>query len=82
MKMEQQRKAFDGWYSHKYSRAVSEANKEMAWQGWLAAQQQEGYVMVPVEPTEEMIDAGVEDSDVDWKRLKFAYTAMIQAAQE
>lgn len=53
MNIKQQRKAFDEWYSYKYSKAVSEANKEMAWQGWLAARKQEGYVMVPVEPSKE-----------------------------
>ena len=41
----------------------------------------EGFVVVPKEPTPKMIDAGVDESDVDWKRLRFAYKAMIEAAQ-
>jgi len=42
----------------------------------------EGFVLVPKEPTEEMIDAGVSESDVDWKRLRFAYIAMIEAQEQ
>ena len=44
---------------------------------WQASVNREGYKLVLVEPTEEMVDAGVEESDVDRKRLKFAYQAMI-----
>lgn len=48
---------------------------------WQASANRQGYKLVPVEPTEEMIDAGVDESDVDWKRLKFAYQAMIGAVE-
>ena len=54
---------------------------EGAWHGWQASASRDGYKLVPVEPTEEMIDAGVDESDVDWKRLKFAYQAMIGAIE-
>lgn len=57
---------------------------------WLAAQQQEGYVMVPVEPTDEMWSNGIDaysDAMSENKILKASsivdvYKAMIQAAQE
>ena len=54
---------------------------EWAWHGWQASASRQEYKLVPVEPTEEMIDAGVDESDVDWKRLKFAYQAMIGAIE-
>ena len=56
-----------------------------AFAGWRAAKAQavpEGFVVVPKEPTEEMVDAGVSESDVDWKRLRFAYIAMIEAQEQ
>lgn len=55
------------------------------WSMWQAAKANavpEGFVLVPKEPTEKMIDAGVEETSVDWKRLVFGYKAMIAAAQE
>ncbi|WP_347452836.1 hypothetical protein [Acinetobacter thermotolerans] len=40
------------------------------------------YVLVPKEPTEKMIDAGVEETSVDWKRLVFGYKAMIDEVSQ
>lgn len=58
------------------------------WEAWQAAQQKEGYVLVPVEPTNAMLVAAR-----DWSVKKYGqavgndgasgcYKAMIQAAQE
>lgn len=84
MNIEQQRKAFDEWYSHKYSKAVSEANKEMAWQGWLAAQRQEGYVMVPVEPIDEidLMICKMVDHRIDCFEADRIYKAIIEESQK
>ncbi len=54
----------------------------MVWEMWLASANRPDYVLVPKEPTEAMIDAGVEETDVDWKRLSFGYKAMIEEAQK
>ncbi|WP_347461037.1 hypothetical protein ABEF79_06865 [Acinetobacter sp. ANC 7454] len=54
------------------------------WDLWQAAKAQavpEGFVVVPKEPTEKMIDAGVEETSVDWKRLVFGYKAMIEVQE-
>lgn len=54
------------------------------WHMWLEAKANavpEGFVLVPKEPTEKMIDAGVEETSVDWKRLVFGYKAMIEAQE-
>jgi hypothetical protein len=42
----------------------------------------EGYVLVPVEPTEKMIDAGLMFHSQFSSSVPHAYKAMIQAAQE
>lgn len=38
---------------------------EVAYEAWQAAQAQQGWVMVPVEPTQEMIDAAFVDTVQD-----------------
>lgn len=56
-----------------------------SWKAWREAKAQavpEGFVLVPKEPTEKMIDAGVEETSVDWKRLVFGYKAMIDEVSQ
>lgn len=54
-----------------------------AWEMWLAAQQQEGYVLAPVEPTKTMIRVGeISHTGYDNVDAKEVYKTMIQAAQE
>lgn len=58
----------------------------ISWETWLAAKQQavpDGFVVVPIEPTWEMIDAGEnscygDDEDI----VKKVYKSMIQGAQK
>lgn len=88
MNMEQQRKAFEEWVlKHPDYRALTDYEENIMFDAWLAAQQQEGYVMVPVEPTEGMLDASrrrqwddLSSPYEDMDMLK--YKAMIQASQE
>lgn len=42
----------------------------------------EGYAIVPVEPTEEMLEAGRCESDGPANDVFYIYQAMIKAAQE
>ena len=42
----------------------------------------EGYVLVPVEPTEAMLAEGENQREGEWENLAAIYKAMIQAAQE
>lgn len=95
--IQKEREAFESWLFDEYERAINfdivfceheqaynHVPTQARWETWQAAKAQsvpEGFVLVPKEPTEEMIDAGVEESDVDWKRLKFAYQAMIGAVE-
>lgn len=87
--------AFDEWYAH-FLYYEGEPTRDIAKQAWdaafqrmtvadnqtLAALKHEGYVLVPIEPTEKMIDAWW-DTHVDGETLDEvkAYKAMIQAAQ-
>lgn len=54
------------------------------WWAWLAAQQQDGYVMVPVEPTERMLDCAYSSisDNLHYADLENIYRAMTQGAQE
>ena len=70
----------DSYHKHKETYDLGAASRQAEideLQKRLAMYERQGYKLVPINPTEEMIDAGVEESDVDWKRLKFAYQAMI-----
>lgn len=70
--------AAEGWYQYQIS-----SSREDAWYfangiitAYLAAMRAEGWVMVPVEPTDEMMEAGL----VEWSCLRSMYQAMIEAA--
>ena len=66
-------------YQQKIIDGLKQANNDLA----KAAIRPDGYVLVPVEPTEAMIDAWW-DTHIDGETLDEAkaYKAMIQAAQE
>lgn len=70
------RKRADGEYAYDDVRICFEI-----WKAAKANAVPDGYVVVPKEPTEKMIDAGVEETSVDWKRLVFGYKAMIEAQE-
>ena len=54
-----------------------------AWLGWQAATQREGYKLVPVEPSEDMIMAGcMEHGGYDVIDSKSIYKAMIEAQEQ
>lgn len=87
MNIKQQRINFEEWYGIKPKGWFEVVKYNIAWEAWLAAQKQEGYVLVPVEPTEKMLDASrrrqwddLSSPYEDMDRLK--YKAMIKAAQE
>ena len=72
-------------YDYAHKNALVGQLKESHFTAWQAAITQaipDGFVVVPEEPTEKMINAGVEETSVDWKRLVFGYKAMVEAAQE
>ena len=55
---------------------------EVAWTAWQASIQREGYRIVPVEPTEDMVMAGcMEHGGYDVIDSKSIYKAMIGASE-
>lgn len=89
MNLENKRKAFEEWASSnkwnifKVSFANDDVEKysddfvEGAWHGWIQSANREGYKLVPVEPTKEMLDA--QDYIRDESATEI-YKAMIEAA--
>ena len=97
MNIEQQRKAFEEAFKKEHSgvsfwlntwdeeeQSYGHLTAGWAWKMWLAAQQQEGYVIVPVEPTERMLDCAYSSisDNLHYADLENIYRAMTQEAQE
>ena len=95
MNTEEQRNAFEGWaYSNKWNICrYPKSDYHMkegqycdefvngAWHGWLASANREGYKLVPVEPTERMLDnaySSISDN-LHYADLENIYAAMINS---
>ena len=81
--LEKERELFEKWFIQQYGH---ESFVESDWKAWLASSNREGYKLVPIEPTEEMIDAArcrqwddLSSPYEDMDMLK--YKAMIGAAE-
>lgn len=95
MNHDNERKAFEGWaYSNKWNICrYPKSDYHMkegqycdefvngAWHGWLASANREGYKLVPVEPTKNMIISGNEYYSESCS-LSGLYKAMIGACDE
>ena len=91
MNLDNERKAFEAWaYSNKWNifrvrdmridKYVDDF-VDGAWHGWLASANREGYKLVPVEPTKNMIISGNEYYSESCS-LSGLYKAMIGACDE
>ena len=85
--IEQQRKPFEEWVlRHPDNLDLTAYEESIMFDAWLAAQQQEGYVMVPVGYLETLCAYGEQyhkEYDIeDLGEAVVAVQAMIQAAQE
>ena len=93
MNLERERELFEDWYDKAYLNTdigylmhngqYSSRRKQHSWDAWLASASRDGYKLVPVEPTWEMIDAGEnscygDDEDI----VKKVYKAMLGAVDE
>ena len=88
MNLDNERKAFEAWaYSNKWNifrvrdMGIDKYVDDFvdgAWHGWLASANREGYKLVPLEATQEMVDA-VYNSTLDSDDLEGIYKAMIGA---
>ena len=84
MNIEQQRKAFDEWYGIKPKGWFEAIRYNTAWKAWLAAQKQEGYVMVPVEPTNgmDLVICKMVDHRIDCFEADRIYKTIIEESQK
>ena len=98
MNHDNERKAFEGWaYSNKWNICrYPKSDYHMkegqycdefvngAWHGWLASANREGYKLVPLEPTERMLDSAYSSisDNLHYADLENIYTAMIGACDE
>ena len=94
MNLDNERKAFEAWaYSNKWNifrvrdTGIDKYVDDFvdgAWHGWLASANREGYKLVPLEPTERMLDnaySSISDN-LHYADLENIYTAMIGACDE
>ena len=67
-----------------FAQVIGCKTEEEAKAAWNRRAVPEGFVMVPVEPTMDMLDAGYRniESDLDYQELTDAYKAMIKKARE
>lgn len=84
MNIEQQRKAFDDWYGIKPKGWFEAVRYNTAWKAWLAAQKQEGHVMVPVEPIDgiDLMICKMVDHRIDCFEADRIYKTIIEESQK
>ena len=92
MNLDNERKAFEAWaYSNKWNifrvrdMGIDKYVDDFvdgAWHGWLASANREGYKLVPLEPSQEMLIAA-DNCEIDGKVTAHnIYKAMIGACDE
>ena len=85
MNIEEQRKAFDKWVlNHPDNLDLTAYEENIMFDAWLASANREGYKLVPVEPTERMLDSAYSSisDNLHYADLENIYTAMIGACDE
>ncbi len=92
--MNSERKAFEEWCVksdefciHRYTdycQEYSDDYTQSAWLAWQASANREGYKLVPVEPTERMLDSAYSSisDNLHYADLENIYKAMIGAVDE
>ena len=81
MTIEKERELFDKWYGKKPMGWFEAVRYNTAWRAWQASANREGYRLVPLEATQEMVDA-VYNSTLASDDLEGIYKAMIGACNE
>ena len=97
MNLQKEKEAFEAWLFREYPDAIEfmivykpdeniyeHRPTQVRWEAWQAAKAQaipDGYVLMPKEPTEEMIQAG-RDERRDLGTVASTYKAMIEAQEQ
>ena len=91
MNLDDERKAFEGWaYSNKWNifrvrdMGIDKYVDDFvdgAWHGWIKSANRESYKLVPLEPTERMLDSAYSSisDNLHYADLENIYTAMINS---
>ena len=85
MNLENERKAFDKWVlTHPDNLDLTAYEENIMFDAWQASANREGYKLVPVEPTERMLDSAYSSisDNLHYADLENIYTAMIGACDE
>ena len=92
MNLDNERKAFEAWaYSNKWNifrvrdMGIDKYVDDFvdgAWHGWIKSANREGYKLVPVEPTKEMLNLGYRVKHEKIIDLGRVYKAMIGASYD
>lgn len=90
MNLDNERKAFEEWIKNEDPFIGNDDNpdciwaKKYMWKAWLASANREGYKLVPLEPTERMLDSAYSSisDNLHYADLENIYTAMIGACDE
>lgn len=85
MNLDNERKAFEEWIKNEDPFIGNDDNqdciwaKKYMWKAWLASANREGYKLVPLEPTERMLDSAYSSisDNLHYADLENIYTAMI-----
>ena len=83
IKMKTERDLFNEWlkYYEKHDVVIDQLQRAFMWQAWQASTSREGYKLVPVEPTERMLDnaySSISDN-LHYADLENIYAAMINS---
>lgn len=82
MTTEEERELFDKWYGKKPRGWFEAVRYNTAWRAWQASANREGYKLVPVEPSQEMLIAA-DNCEIDGKVTAHnIYKAMIGACDD
>ena len=91
MSLDNERKAFETWFESRYDAHFMQfaldldlyvdKHTQTCWEAWLASANREGYKLVPLEPTERMLDSAYSSisDNLHYADLENIYTAMINS---
>ena len=88
---ERERNAFEAWFESRYDAHFMQfaldldlyvdKHTQTCWEAWQASANREGYKLVPLEPTERMLDSAYSSisDNLHYADLENIYTAMINS---
>ena len=92
MNHDNERKAFEAWFESRYDAHFMQfaldldlyvdKHNQTCWEMWLASANREGYKLVPLEATQEMVDAGHDFCKNNIVTPSGFYKAMIGACDD